>query len=255
MAPRFIPPLLLIAYLLFACADAQVEESFTDDLPPADSVRVMAGYDVSHWELTTHDLYAAPQKMTKHHVLGLAAVYCDPALIARSLADGADHNMITIDRLPIMEAALCQDSAVAALTAMLDAGIDVNTVDFNNENVLSYAIYGGSTEAVEFLLARGADSLQRDTIAGFGCPPLFSVSTPEMLGFLLEKGFTLDQGCVSGRTLLHSAAENDNAELIRYILDNNLVLPTAIDENEMTAWDYATENAASAAQDLLRPYR
>lgn len=255
MLIRFLPVLLFIALLFITCADAQVEDKFTNELPPADSVYTLAGYDVSSWQLTTNDLYAPPQKMTKHHVLGLAAVYCDPVLIAQALADGADHNMITVERLPIMEAALCPDSAVAVLSAMLDAGIDVNAVDYNNENVLSYAIYGGNTEAVEFLLERGADPLQRDTIEGFGCPPIFSVNTPEMLAFLLDNGFTLDQGCVSGRTLLHSAAENDNAELISYILENKLVTPTAIDVNEMTAWDYATENSASAAQDLLRDYR
>lgn len=252
--PVRLPPLALLFSLLYACGNGPAVEDAVE-IPAADTVRTIAGYDVAHWEATTDDFFDAPQKMTKHHVLGLAAVYCDSALLAQALADGANPNLQTQMNPPVHEAALCPDNAVALVRMFLAAGVDINAVDEYDENVLSYAIAADSLPIVTFLLDNGAAILDRDNVESYRCPPIFSAKSPRMLDYLLGRGLTLTEGCASGRTLLHSAAAEDNTVLIEYLLANDLADPAATDENGETAWDYATNEASGGAQDLLRPYR
>lgn len=245
--------LLMGSGLLTACSpEATVEEAV---IPPADSVKVIAGYDVTHLQLTEDDLVYAPQKMTKHHLLGLSAVYCDTALMAQALAAGANPALQTEGMLPLFEAALCLDNGVTLLGMLLNHGAAIDRADHSGETALNYAIAEDRFDAVDFLLKNGASLTLTDEIEGYGCPPAYSVQTPEMVAFLQERGADFSAACASGMTLLHFAAENDNGRLIKYLLEQNLVDPRAQDDYGDTAFDYATNYAATEAQDLLRPFR
>jgi ankyrin repeat protein len=135
---------------------------------------------------------------------------------------------------------------------MIEAGADVNGSDEYNDNALSFAIGHGSLALVGYLLDNGADLEQRDNDENYGCMPIHRVATVEMLEFLLNTGASLEETCASGKTLLHFAAEVDNVEMIKYLLDTELVDPLATDANGETAYNYATANAAVEAQTLLR---
>ncbi|MEM6769509.1 MAG: ankyrin repeat domain-containing protein [Bacteroidota bacterium] len=250
-------PILLFSLSLACLASClsntpEVDEEIT---APADSVKVIAGYDISHLQLTEADLDYEPQKMTKHHVLGLACVHCDSALMVKALAAGADPALQTQGLLPFLEAALCPNNYASLLPLLMDHGVDVNMTDYNGETALNYAIARELYPTIDFLLEKGASLTLKDAMEGYGCSPIFSANTPEMIEFLQERGADFSTSCNSGVTLLHLAVENDYTELIVYILEEELVDPKAVNEYGETAYDYATHYARGEAQDLLRAYR
>ncbi|MFK8162272.1 MAG: ankyrin repeat domain-containing protein [Lewinella sp.] len=241
-----------LLFLTISCGSSAEVEDLSDYVPPPIINRI-ARYDVSHLALTADDLDLPYQKMTSFHVLQLAAIYCDSALMAQTLANGADPNIISRGYHLMPEVATCSDNGLVLTKMMVNAGADVNGSDEYNDNALSFAIGAGDTELVGYLLDNGADLNQRDNDEAYGCNPIHRVATAEMLKFLLDRGASLDEICTSGRTLLHFAAETDNADFIRYLLENEIVDPNSTDYNGETAYDYATANASSAAQTLLRP--
>jgi ankyrin repeat protein len=238
--------------LLSSCGSSAEVEEVTEYIP-LPIINRIARYDVAHLEVTEDDLDLPYQKMTPYHVLQLAAYYCDSTLMAQTLADGTDPNIISIGIHLMPEVVSCPENGLLLTKMMVEAGADVNGSDDYNDNALSFAIGIGNTEVVGYLLDKGADLSQRDSDENYGCKPIHRVNTVEMLEFLLDRGATLEATCRSEKTILHFAAEIDNAELIRYILANELVDIAATDSNGETAYDYATANASSAAQTLLRP--
>jgi ankyrin repeat protein len=248
---KYLP--LLLLYLLTACANNMEVEEVHLDSTPLPIIERIAGYDVAHLEITAADLGLEYQKMTDVHVFQLAAIYCDSMLMAQTLAKGVDPNTELWDSHQLPEAAACPDNGFQLVKMMLDSGAYINGTDAIGENALSYAIGGGDLELVAYLLDQGADMTQQDFDDEYGCTPIHSSKTVEMLAFLLERGATLENDCTTGRTLLHTAAEEDNGELIRYLLDNELVDREAVDQNGETAYNYATANASVEAQELLRP--
>jgi len=244
--------ILPLYILMIGCGPSPQVEDLSDYTPPPIINRI-ARYDVSHLEITADDLDLPYQKMTSFHVLQLAAIYCDSTLMAQTLADGADPNTISRSQHLMPEVAACSDNVLALVKMMVNAGADVNGSDEYNDNALSFAIGGGNTALVGYLLDNGADLAQRDNDEAYGCRPIHRVNTAEMLEFLLDRGASLDETCNFGQTLLHFAATTDNADFIRYLLENEIVNPDATDNNGDTAYDYATANASSAAQTLLRP--
>jgi hypothetical protein len=245
--------LFLTCYILTtSCGPTpQVEE--LEEYPPLLIIERIARYDVSHLEITADDLDLPYQKMTPYHVLQLAAIYCDSTLMAQTLADSTDPNIISRGFHLMPEVVTCPENGLLLTQMMMEAGADVNGSDEYNDNALSFAIGNDDTIVVDYLLDNGADLSQRDNDENYGCRPIHRVATVEMLQFLLERGASLEETCTYGRTLLHFAAEVDNADLIRYILENELLDPAATDGGGETAYDYATANASSEAQTLLRP--
>jgi ankyrin repeat protein len=83
----------------------------------------------------------------------------------------------------------------AAVTAALDAGVDVNTPFRYGATALSYACDRGHLEVVRVLLARGANPNVKDSF--YGATPLTWASSPaqarkpehaEVVGLLLKYG-------------------------------------------------------------------
>jgi len=251
MPARKLLPLLLLL-LPAACANNNIEvEESEPDYTPLPVIERIAGYDVAHLELTAEDLSLAYQKMTKAHLFELAAIHCDSSLMAQTLAHGVDPNTEFWDNHQLPEAAACLDKGLSLVKMMLDSGAYINETDASGENALSYAIGAGNYELVAYLLDRGADMTQQDYAEDYGCMPIHSAKTIAMLEFLFDRGATLENDCTTGRTILHTAAEEDNADMIRYLLDNELVDPEATDQYGDTAYNYATANASVEAQELL----
>ena len=102
---------------------------------------------------------------------------------------------------PIHDAAKKGD--VAAITAALDAGADINAVD-GGGTPLYFAVRRGHLEATKLLIERGADV---NAATNFGPALLAAVakSKIELINLLLEKGAD-PNSAFDGNTVLHAAA-------------------------------------------------
>jgi ankyrin repeat protein len=137
--------------------------------------------------------------------LGAAALQNDPGAIRRLLAGGhppdeSGESGITA----LMWAA--RAGALDAITALLDAGADVNARDRNNRwTPLLHAIHKQQELAVSLLLERGADP---DAAAPGGLTPLIMAADdphPDMVVALLAYGADPRVEGVGGRTALTQA--------------------------------------------------
>jgi cytochrome c len=149
-----------------------------------------------------------------------------------------------------------QQGDVAAITAALDAGTDVDESD-GSATPLYYAVWMGHIEAAKLLIDRGAD-VNAQTILG---PPLMAAmgqAKIELLSLLLERGADPDPeagggsalyvavslGCFhcvkalveagadvnaktkEGKTPVHLAKRNGQREIADYLMSHGVVLPT-----------------------------
>ncbi len=109
--------------------------------------------------------------------------------------------------------AAARKSDVAAVKAMLDKGVDVNTKNHYGATALAYACDRGSVEIVKLLIERGADVNVRDTFYG---------ATP--LTWAVDKGYVeivkllLDKGAQTKEIALLSAVRNGHVELTKSLL-------------------------------------
>lgn len=137
--------------------------------------------------------------------LGAAALENDADAIRRLLADGhAPDEAGEYGITPLMWAA--RAGAVRAMTALLDAGADVNARDTNNRwTPLLHAIHKQRRPAVAFLLERGADP---NAAGPGGLTPLIMAADdphPEMVVALLAYGADPRTEGAGGRTALTQA--------------------------------------------------
>lgn len=126
-----------------------------------------------------------------------------------------------------------QDAArkgdAAAVKALLDEGVDVNTKFRYNATALFYACDHGHLEVVKVLLDHGADLNVKDTFYGF-TPLMLAVSPAqkkkpahtEIAKLLIAKG-------VSGKEdALESAVQENSVELVKAILDSGGIPPAKL---------------------------
>ena len=126
---------------------------------------------------------------------------------------------------PPTKAEQLQDAArkgdAAAVTKLLDDGVDVNTKFRYNATALFYACDHGHLEVVKVLLDKGADLTIKDTFYGF-TPLMLAVSPAqkkkpehtEIAKLLIAKGAPGKDDALSG------AIESDDAALVKFILDS-----------------------------------
>jgi ankyrin repeat protein len=123
------------------------------------------------------------------------------------------------DRVEAFAAAARRGDA-AAVTKLLDEGVDVNTRYRYGATALSYAADHGRLDVVKVLLARGADVNVKDTF--YGATPLTWASSPaqthrpehvEIVRLLLKAGATGIDGALQGAVFAEHAAT------VRAILD------------------------------------
>jgi hypothetical protein len=117
----------------------------------------------------------------------------------------------------------------AAVKALLDAGVDVNTKYRYDRTALSFACDRGNVEVVKLLLDRGADINAKDTF--YGATALTWAASPamgrkpqhaEIVGLLLKHGA---QG--KDDALLSAVSQHDAATTI-VILDHGGLTPDAL---------------------------
>jgi ankyrin repeat protein len=105
------------------------------------------------------------------------------------------------------------------VTALLDAGADVNQVEGGGRTAIYWAAFKGDTEIINLLLDRGADPniAEQD-----GYTPLIIAKSkgqyPAMT-LLLERGADLNKADNKGRTLLHWASLTGNEKWINILLE------------------------------------
>jgi hypothetical protein len=118
-----------------------------------------------------------------------------------------------------------QDAArkgdAAAVTRLLDDGVDVNTKFRYNATALFYACDAGNLDVVKVLLARGADTNLKDTFYGF--TPLMLAASParkktpahsEIAKLLISKG------APGKEDAMLAAIDDGDGDLVKAVLDS-----------------------------------
>jgi len=112
---------------------------------------------------------------------------------------------------------------IAAVTAFLDKGVNVNEKTRYGATALSYACDHGNVELVKLLLERGADVNVKDTFYG---------EVP--LGWALSKGnaqivrLLLDKNASGIERALTSGVQDGNVEIVKAVLDRGGLKPETL---------------------------
>ena len=144
----------------------------------------------------------------------------------------------------------------AAVKALLDEGVDVNTKFRYNATALFYAIDGGHVDVVKVLLDRGADLTVKDTF--YGMTPMMIAANPprkktpahnEIARLLVAKG-------APGKEIALSAAiDDDDDALAKVVLDSGgLTAGMLTDALEQARADKKTKTAALLEKAGAKPY-
>ena len=153
-----------------------------------------------------------------------------------------------------------QDAArkgdAAAVKALLDEGVDVNTKFRYNATALFFACDAGHLDVVKVLIDHGADLNLKDTFYGF-TPLMLAVSparkkTPahtEIAKLLIAKG-------APGKDIALSAAIDDDDEgMAKVVLDSGGLTPAMLTESlEQARADGKTRTAALLEKAGAKPY-
>jgi len=132
------------------------------------------------------------------------------------------------DKADALSAAARKGDA-AAVTKLLDEGVDVNTKFRYGVTALSFAADHGNLEVVKVLLARGADPNAKDTF--YNATPLTWASSPaqkrkpehaQIVGLLLKAGANGKEDA------LESAVSEGDVAMTKVILDIGGIKPDAL---------------------------
>ena len=152
---------------------------------------------------------------------------------------------------PASQAAAIHDAAkkgdVAALTAALDSGVDINASD-GIATPLYYAIDRVHLEAAKMLIGRGADA---NAAAKWG-PPLLAAAEsgkPELVKLLLDAG--ADAAVVfKGQTALHAVARNGCLDCVVALVEKGADV-NALTSLRQPPVHFAREKGHEAVADYL----
>lgn len=169
---------------------------------------------------------------------------------------GDAHDVVAVLRpavptLDVFEAAALGDTA--RLEELLDAEpalVDAWSAD--GFTPLHLAAFFGNDDAVDVLLARGADveAVSRNAL---GVRPLNSAAAAgerRICERLLTHGADVETASHGGFTPLHAAAQNGDVELVRLLLDHGADAAATTDDGQ-TPLDYAHERGRADAAALL----
>lgn len=138
------------------------------------------------------------------------------------------------------------------LNYLIDQGAHLNTTDNKGNNALAYAVQHNTYNIVQNLLNRGA-SLQQKNVGG-KTPLYLAVESSrdiEMISLLVERGANVKtRDKFTGKTILMAAIQNyNNTQVIQYLIDKG-ANPTARDNNNKRIVDYLEQNKSLKDTDL-----
>ena len=154
-------------------------------------------------------------------------------------------------RLTIHEAAGM--GVVARLEQLLDQNpSEVNAWSADGFQPLQLAAFFGRPEAVELLLARGADvsTPARHQFHVTALHAALAGPTPDVARALVAAGADVNARQQGGVTPLQEAAGNGALDLVRVLLEHGAD-PSARDDNGRTAADWARERGHAAVVEIL----
>ena len=143
--------------------------------------------------------------------------------------------------------------AVERLEQLLDQNpADVNAWSADGFQPLQLAAFFGRPEAVELLLARGAEvsTPARHQFHVTALHAALAGPTPDVARTLIAAGADLNARQQGGVTPLQEAAANGALDLVRVLLDRGAD-PAAADDNGRTAADWARDRGQTAVLELL----
>lgn len=179
-----------------------------------------------------------------------------------------------------MEAAILRGDAAAAI-ALINRGMDVNTVDRQGNSLLTQSVQRDLPELFDYLLQRRARVnprnrngetalsiaayhgraryVQRLVEAGaevnfFGWPPLAYAAYnghTEIVEYLIKRGADVDAKTENGSTALFFASRFGHAETVRTLLKHQAD-PTIVNDNDETAVDWALKGRNTDIEGALR---
>ena len=179
-----------------------------------------------------------------------------------------------------MEEALIRGDTGAAI-ALINRGMDVNTVDRQGNTLLTQSIRRDLPELFDYLMQRKArinmrnrngetalsiaaylgraKYVQRLVDAGaevnfFGWPPLAYAAYnghTEIVEYLLKRGAEIDAKTENGSTALFFASRFGHIETVRTLLKHQAD-PTIVNDNDETAVDWALKSKNTDIEDILR---
>lgn len=151
----------------------------------------------------------------------------------------------------------CRNGHAEVAEFLLSKQPDLSFRAYMGATPLHWAYFGGSSKAVELLIAAGADQGALDD--ELGCTPrAFGICTPASWGFLLLVQRRLDAdptllNFMDGRTsALHQAAAGGHVEVVQFLL-NRGANPLLQDGAGRLPLDYAADRGYANVVDLLRP--
>ena len=118
----------------------------------------------------------------------------------------------------------CMEGHLEAVTALVEAGADVNKMDDNKRTPLLYAVMTGELKVVRCLLDNGAD-IHHDE-----CPDRMTAvylaaeyGYPNVLKLLIQRGADVHKLCPNNMTLLHIVCQQGHpVEMLDILFDKNL---------------------------------
>ena len=143
--------------------------------------------------------------------------------------------------------------AVERLEQLLDHNAaDVNAWSADGFQPLQLAAFFGRPEAVELLLARGAEvsTPARHQFHVTALHAALAGPTPDAARTLIAAGADVNARQQGGVTPLQEAAANGALDLVRVLLDRGAD-PAATDDNGRTAADWARDRGQTAVLELL----
>lgn len=134
---------------------------------------------------------------------------------------GAKHD--EPDKAGIMPLHLAVERDNGALIRyLLENGADVRATANNGAHILHFLYSGDEVDIVELLISKGADpnaKIPKSGISVLGLLFGHCAGEIDMVKTLVENGADVNATTTDGLTVLHRAAENASAEVLRYLID------------------------------------